>query len=353
MRAAVLQGHAITVEDMPDPVPARGQLLVRPLMTGICGSDLSLRKQMTALEQGLEVEARAGLPKIVPGHEFCAELVEAGPGTETALRPGARLTAVPFTHGHAGPETIGLSPVFSGGLATLCLVDAERTFAVPDGMPADLAALTEPLAVGAHAVNVATRNRAPNVVIGCGPVGLAVILSLRLQGRGPILAADFSAQRRARAAELGADIVVDPAESSPYERWGDLGFKPALMSPLLERELRERPKGCNIFECSGAPGVLGQIIASAPGHAHIIVVGVCPHEEKVTPLEGILRELTVDFSFAYRPAEFTESLAMIAAHPDLAARLITSRLPLAETEDAFDRLSSNPDEVKILITPQH
>ena len=351
MRALTLQGKTFQVTDLPDPSPAAGQLLVRPLFTGICGSDLSLRKQMADLADATPAEAQGQLPIIVPGHEFSGEVIGVAPGTETELKPGDRVTGLPFTHSHDGPACIGLSPFHSGGLATLSCVDAVRSFRVPDGIPDDLAALTEPLSVGLHAVNLANRNEGPNMVIGCGPVGLAVIMSLKIAGRGPILAADFSAERRAVAASLGADIVLDPATDSPYERWSDLGHQPAPMSPLLARDFRGQPHGLNIFECTGAPGVMGQIIQSAPAHSHIIVVGVCPHEEKITPLEGITRELALEFSFAYRPGEFSTALGLIEAHADLAARMITSRQPLASTEAAFDALAKDPHEIKILIDP--
>ncbi|MCA8902456.1 MAG: zinc-binding dehydrogenase, partial [Hyphomonas sp.] len=351
MRAAVLHGNNFRIETLPDPSPAPGQLLVRPLFNGICGSDLSLRKQMAAAFEATPLEAREELPTIIPGHEFSAEIVGIAPGTDTKLKIGDRVTGLPFTITHEGPQGIGLSPGHGGGLATLSCLDASRSYRIPDDVPDDLAALTEPLAVGLHAANLASRNSGPNMVIGCGPVGLAVILALKLAGRGPILAADFSAERRAAAAALGADIVLDPAEGSPYDRWSDVGHVPAPMSPMLERELKGRPPGLNIFEATGAPGVLDQIVKSAPPHAHIVVVGVCPHDETITPLEGILRELTIEFSFAYRPTEFDDALAMIAAHPDQAARLITSRQPLANTEAAFDSLAKNPHEIKILIDP--
>lgn len=351
MRAITLQGSQFRLADLPDPSPTTGQLLVRPLFTGICGSDLSLRKQMAALEAATPEEARDQLPVIIPGHEFSAEIVGIGPDTDTSLKVGNRVTGLPFTHSHDGPACIGLSPLHSGGLASLSCVDAVRSFRVPDAVPDDLAALTEPLSVGLHATNLASRNSGPNMVIGCGPVGLAVILSLKLAGRGPILAADFSAERRAVAASLGADIVLDPATDSPYARWADLGHTPLPMSPLLERDFRGLPPGLNIFECTGAPGVIDQIVKSVPAHAHIIVVGVCPHEEKFTPTEGIVRELTLEFSFAYRPEEFASTLALIEAHPDKAARLITSHQPLANTEAAFDSLAGNAHEIKILINP--
>lgn len=351
MRAAVLQGNSIRIRQMPDPAPTTGQLLVRPLFTGICGSDLSTRKQMAAMAADLAPEAQMQMPEIIPGHEFSAEIVGIAPGTETQLKTGDIITGLPFTHTHEGPQTIGLSPGHGGGLAELSCIDACRSFRVPKSVPHDLAALAEPLSVGLHAANLASRNRAPNVVIGCGPVGLAVILALRLQGRGPILAADFSTKRRHAAGLLGADIVVDPAAESPFARWSDLGLKTLPMSPLLEREFRGLPPGANIFECTGAKGMIDEVMKAAPPHSHIIVAGVCPHEEKVTPLEGILRELTLEFSFAYRPEEFAAALSMIEAHPDKAARLITSRQPLADTEAAFDSLAKNPSEIKILIDP--
>jgi threonine dehydrogenase-like Zn-dependent dehydrogenase len=318
------------------------------LFTGICGSDLSARKQMAALADTMPQDQ---MPAIIPGHEFSAEIVGIAPGTETALRVGDRITGLPFTHTHEGPQTIGLSPGHGGGLAELCCIDAARSFHVPKSVPADLAALTEPLSVGLHAANLARRHRAPHVVIGCGPVGLSVILSLSLQGRGPILAADLSPERRAAAAALGADIVIDPTSESAFGRWSDLGLDPYPMSPLLDREFHGLPPGANIFECTGAPGMIDQVIKGAPPHSHIIVAGVCPHEEKLTPLDGILRELTLEFSFAYRPEEFAEALTMIERHPDKAARLITSRQPLANTEAAFDSLAKNPSEIKILIQP--
>ncbi len=352
MRAAVLQGKSISIRQVPEPSPGPGQLLVRPIFTGICGSDLSTRKQMSATAETLPPEEQAHLPAIIPGHEFSAEVIGIAPGTETRIRTGDIITGLPFTHTHEGPQTIGLSPAHGGGLAEFSCIDACRSFRIPDDVPHDLAALTEPLAVGLHAANLASRNRAPNVVIGCGPVGLAVILSLRLQGRGPILAADLSAERRLAASQLGADMVVDPASDSALAHWADLNLTPYPMSPLLDREFRGLPPGANIFECTGVKGMLDQVVKGAPPHSHIIIAGVCPHEEKLTPLDGILRELTLEFSFAYRPEEFAATLKMIAMHPDKAASLITSRQPLANTEAAFDSLAKNPSEIKILIDPR-
>ncbi len=91
---------------------------------------------------------------------------------------------------------------------------------MPNGLPTERAALTEPMAVGYHAVAKARleKDDAP-LVIGCGPVGLAVIAALKLEGAHPIVAADFSPRRRELAQQMGADVVVDPKEKSPFESW--------------------------------------------------------------------------------------------------------------------------------------
>ena len=121
MRAAVLQGRSITIETRPDPSPGPGQLMVAPFFTGICGSDLHWRERAIA--------DPSGVPPIVPGHEFSAEFLAAGPGVATHFKPGDRLTALPFTysaHAPNGFEVVGLSPNYSGGLATLSCVNADR-----------------------------------------------------------------------------------------------------------------------------------------------------------------------------------------------------------------------------------
>jgi 2-desacetyl-2-hydroxyethyl bacteriochlorophyllide A dehydrogenase len=351
MRAAVLQGSEITIETLPDPSPGAGEILVSPILTGICGSDLHFRSRAIAAEAASAADQYHQLPRIVPGHEFSATVVALGPDTDAPFRPGDRVAALPFTHGDNGFEVIGLSPLRSGGLATLSVVDAERTFLVPDEVPSDLAALAEPLAVGMHAANLANRAAGPNVVIGCGPVGLAVITALKRQGRSPIIAADFSTRRRDAAATIGADIVIDPTEDSPFDHWRDIGFSPNPPSPLLPRLFQGLPDGANVFECVGAPGLIDWVVKSAPRHSHVVVVGVCAHQDKFTPREAIVNELTLDFSFAYRPEEFSAALASIAEDPVRASTLVTSKLPLAETKAAFERLANQPDEIKILIDP--
>jgi threonine dehydrogenase-like Zn-dependent dehydrogenase len=191
MRAAVVQaGGAVEVVDVPEPAPGPGQALVRSLACGICGSDLHVVEMERALGAPGAGAGRAG-PGIVLGHEFSVEVVDLGPGTSAAVAPGALACAVPYLTGAAAPELIGFSPTAPGAFADYLLVDADKLIPVPSDLTPEAAALTEPLAVGRHAADLGRLERGrPAVVVGCGPVGLAVLLALKVDGHGPVLVSD-------------------------------------------------------------------------------------------------------------------------------------------------------------------
>jgi len=128
----------------------------------------------------------------------------------------------------AGAATIGYSSDIPGAFAETILISEAMSLAVPNGLSPEHAALTEPLAVGEHAVAMGDP-QADHVflVIGCGPVGLAVIASLKTRGLGPVVAADYSAERRAAAERMGADRIVDPARVSPTRRGRSSACRPA------------------------------------------------------------------------------------------------------------------------------
>ena len=120
-----------------------------------------------------------------------------------------------------GPDRVGYSNDNVGGYAERMLLSEPLLLEVPNGLAAEHAALTEPLAVGIHAVAKANiQGGEVPLVIGCGPVGLAVIAALKLKGLHPIVAADYSPARRALAEKMGADVVIDPAKDAAVH---DLG----------------------------------------------------------------------------------------------------------------------------------
>ena len=354
MKAVVRRAGALVCTEVEDPVPGHGQALLATLACGICGSDLHAHRFADRLAAAA---AKAGRPPpirpaadLVFGHEFCGRVLGYGPGVPAApFAPGARVIALPYATGPSGRETVGFSHRFPGGYGERVCVDADMLMAAPDEIDDVAAAMVEPLAVGAHAVAEA-RLDADSVamVIGCGPVGLAVITALKARGFGPVVAADFSAARRAAAERLGADVVIDPATESPHERWPGLGLPRSIVERLARQERGERVRTPVVFECVGAPGVLQSIIEGVAPGARVIVVGVCMEEDRFEPMTAINKQLSLRFVAAYSRAEFRQVLLDVAAGR-IAPDALTARAIAPEgAASAFEALA-RADGVKVTI----
>jgi len=347
MRASIFRRGALVVGEAPAPKPDKGQVLVRTLACGICGTDLHA---MQAGHQMLDQWRRAGIKSdltfekdVIFGHEFCAEILDYGPDTPKRFKPGARVTSV--------PGGVGLSNVRSGGYGEQMALTEDLLLEVPNGLPAEHAALTEPMAVGLHAVNLARLGPtdAP-LVIGCGPVGLAVVAALKAAGSGPIVAADFSPRRRNLAAALGADVVVNPADISPYSAWRDLTSTEggaALAGNLLMANSATRT--AVVFECAGVTGVVQQILENVPPNARVILVGACPTMDQFEPMLGTLKEVNLQFSMAYTVGEFAETLRRLADGVIDVAPIVTRTVGLDGVADAVARLANPEEDAKIVI----
>jgi threonine dehydrogenase-like Zn-dependent dehydrogenase len=379
MRAVACRHAELEVIDLPEPVPGRGQVRIEVRRCGICGSDLHARH---GLDAWAELAARAGYDRfgrsdqqVVFGHEFVGEVAEHGPGCRRSSPTGTPVVALPLLRGSHGIDPIGLSAHAAGAYAEQMLVQEALMMPVPNGLTPEVAALTEPMAVGLHAVRRGeVGRRAVAIVIGCGPIGLAVILMLKARGVRTVVASDYSAGRRALAAACGADVVIDPAESSPYtaiERRGQLADMPsALELAVGTREKLERlpvgwwhlwrlgealgaaPKHPVIFECVGVPGVIDDIIDGAPLFSRIVVAGVCVGPDRITPAMAINKEIDLRFVFGYTPLEFRDSLQLLAEGKVDPRPLITGSVGLHGVEAAFAALADPEAHAKILIDPR-
>jgi threonine dehydrogenase-like Zn-dependent dehydrogenase len=341
VRAAIMRGGRIVVDTLPDPEPGHGQVLVRTLACGICGSDLHA---LTHADRMVETAREAGMPQtmdpsrdVVMGHEFCAEILDFGPNTLRTLAVGDRVCSMPLVFHPGGIDAVGYSNDFPGGYGERMVLSEPMLLRVPNGLPTEIAALTEPIAVGVHAVAKAGLSalEAP-LVVGCGPVGLAVVAALSLRRVAPIVAADFSERRRELALHLGAHAAVDPEEL-----------------PAMEAFRREAgARQAVIFECVGVPGMLHQIMRDAPRGARVVVAGVCMEDDRIRPLIGIQKELQLQFVLGYTPQEFAESLRALAEARIDAAPLITGRVDVEGVAGAFGELSRPDRHAKILVEPE-
>jgi threonine dehydrogenase-like Zn-dependent dehydrogenase len=143
------------------------------------------------------VVLREGRLAFVLGHEFCGEVVDHRPGTSLRLGAGTQVVGLPYVTGPAGAEYVGYSNRFPGGFAERMVLTEKLLFAVPHELPSEHAALVEPFAVGAHAVaRAAVPDGSVVVVVGCGPIGLAVVAALKVRGHGPVVGVDPSPVRR-------------------------------------------------------------------------------------------------------------------------------------------------------------
>jgi threonine dehydrogenase-like Zn-dependent dehydrogenase len=355
MRAAVTRGGKLVVGEVGDVTPGSGHVVVRSLAAGICGSDLHALADFghfTGLMGSVGVPALDPTRDCVFGHEFCAEVVDHGPDTAKTLPVGTRVCSVPIVMGGGGVEQIGYSNLFPGALAEYMALQELLLLPVPESLSTELAALTEPLAVGEHAVGLSGLEPGqPSLVVGCGPVGLAVIAALKGRGHGPVLAADFSPTRRHLAEAFGADEVIDPAQVSPHDRWASFGVPKTVMDRAAASMFGTDITDPVIFEAVGVPGMLQSLIADAPPHSRIVVVGVCMHSDTIEPFMAVTKEIELRFSFAYNPAEFAATLQRLGEGVPGADRLVTSTVDLKGAPGAFDALRTPGEHGKILVQP--
>jgi threonine dehydrogenase-like Zn-dependent dehydrogenase len=378
VRAVTCQNAQLELADLPDPRPGKGQVLLEVLRCGICGSDLHARHHCDELagvmaEVGYDEFMRSS-QSVVFGHEFCGTVAEYGPGCRKRIPAGSHTVALPLLRRGDDVHALGLSAAAPGAYAEQVVVEESLLLPVPNGLPPDVSALTEPLAVGWHAVRrseIGKRDVA--IVIGCGPIGLAVISMLKARGVRTIVASDFSAARRSLATRCGADMVVDPSQESPYEAGdrGHLNSLPAGLDLALStmEKLRRlpvpwqhvwravdtlgiKPKRPVVFECVGVPGVIDGIVSSAPLFSRVVVVGVCMGSDKIRPSMAINKEIDLRFVLGYTPLEFRDTLQMLAEGKVNAAPLVTGSVGLGGVESAFDALGSPEEHAKILIDPR-
>lgn len=347
MRAAVMRNWELRVDDIDDPRPGGGQVLTRVRACGICGSDLHLL-QHGAEQLALAAEMAADQPPdpmrmqpfvpdldMVMGHEYCCEVVEVGPGVSN-LSVGDRVVSIPAAFDETGLHGIGFSNRYNGGYAELMVLNELMCIKVPGDLPDELAALTEPLAVGVHAVGKSRIGQGDAaIVLGLGPVGLATLAELKMRGIGPVVCADFSPKRRALAEHLGADVVVDPREEAAIAAWRRVdGSRPLV-----------------IFEAVGVPGMIDQAMRMAPRGTQILVVGVCMPQDHLRPIIGITKELSIQFALGYDPLEFGSALTALAEQKVDLAPMVTGVVELDGVPGAFDELGNPEAHAKLLVRP--
>lgn len=343
MQALVLRGTTLTVEEWARPTPGPGEVLVRVLAAGICGSDVHAAVHLEGIieETGpTSWYADADLTEgLVMGHEFVAEVVEVGPDIRE-WSPGDRVVKAPAraTTRPRPPRMAGAySSELNGAFADYMALWEPTLMAVPENVSVEVAATTEPCSVARHATHegeIAADERV--LIMGAGPIGLMAMLWLKHDGVELVGISDPVAQRRELAASLGADLVLDPSD-------------PAFAGEL-EAGFEAGPDV--VFDCVGIPGIIRQAMDAVRPGGRVVIVGVCMEEDRFLPFVGINKALTIKFSVAYTRDEFAETLAAFSSGAIDTTPLVTRTVDLGELPDEFERIAGGDQlNCKVLVLP--
>ena len=338
----------LRIEDVPAPsTPGEGQVLVRVVTCGICGTDLHeyvAGPIVTPVDPHPLTGARN--PQIL-GHEFAGDVVAVGPGV-TRVTEGDRVAIMPLAYcGHcpycrrglqhlcATMACVGLSHAW-GGMAELATVAEYQIVPLPDDVSYRQGALIEPTAVAAYGVERAGVSPGDRVLVtGAGPIGALAALCARAAGASTVYVSEPNPARRARAEALGVATVLDPT---------------SVDVPEL---LREQSDGLGVdvaIECSGHPNGFAAAVGSLRRRGTLAQTGLFVGEASVEPMLWALNDLTIVGTWCYWVYDFDRIAAQIAAGALPVERVITNNVTLDEAPDAFARLASGTaDEIKVLV----
>jgi (R,R)-butanediol dehydrogenase/meso-butanediol dehydrogenase/diacetyl reductase len=336
MRAVAISGdRSLGIVELAEPDLEPDEVRIAVRYCGICGSDLHMR-DMPAVPAG-----------VVLGHEFMGVIRDTGSAV-TGWAAGDRVVVNPF-------DPCGQCEACGGGLPELCPASMGRAvglgsrygayaesvvapqgslFRLPDEVSDDHGALTEPLAVGLHGVNLARAHpRQPALVLGAGPIGIMTALGLRAKGFEKVAVVEPTEVRRSAVAQLGFPACDVEGEADSVR--DILGGPPSLA-----------------FDCTGHPaGIQAAVNMVAPA-GQIVVIGVPSHPSTVHMAPVATKELLIRGSLAYTAADINEAIERLAAGQIPCADLITTVAPLEQAEQWFAELTSGTTrQIKVLLQP--
>jgi L-iditol 2-dehydrogenase len=328
MRAVVqVDEHRLELKELEPPKAGPGELLLRVVACGICGSDLSSYKR--------------GLFTGVLGHEVAGIVEAIGPGVvgwqlgdPVALTPSTGCGACDQCSSGAYHRCIesltGSGAVRPGGYAELLVAPEGRLRRLPAGLSPEVACLAEPLSVVFHGISrLGPVQGQDAAVLGLGSIGLLACAALGWRGARHVYGVDPVKLRRDLARDLGAEAVFGRASDARAE----------LDSPPL------------ILECSGRPEALQQAIDLVAPGGTVVLLGIAIAEVPVIPVFWITREVTVIGSINSRLEDFEEALRLLEAKPEI-GRIVTKRISLEEVPETFELLLQPKDVGKVVVDPR-
>jgi 2-desacetyl-2-hydroxyethyl bacteriochlorophyllide A dehydrogenase len=321
----------VRVDQVAQPSPGENDVVVKVKACGICGSDLSY------IKMGGIMRKPGGVTPI--GHEAAGEVVTVGSAVK-GLAAGQHVVINPMNTpsfiGSGGPE---------GAFTDEVLVRDARVgdslLPIPDDLPFEVAALTEPLAVALHGVNRAQAKAGDKVVVfGCGPIGLSMVLWLVDRGVTDAVALDLADERLERAKALGARAVINPAKENVRERLRELHG--------TGRVLNREAVGTDAFiDAAGAPSILNDVVRMAKFQSRLVVTAAYMKPVEFDLGAMLTTEMTLTTAVGY-PTEMPQVVAALPRLRDKAGSLISHRYPFGRVIEAL-AVAGTPASAKVMI----
>lgn len=318
MRALLFKavGQQLAVETLPDPEPGEGEVVVRVSRCGVCGTDLH-----STSGHGMTLPANSQL-----GHEYGGEVVAVGKGVER-FKVGDHLSALPVVGcGQCEACKTGIDVLcstwksYGGGLAEYARVSERGATKLPQTVSLADSALVEPLAVGCRAVRLANPAKDAKVlIIGPGPIGLAVLFWLRERGVENVVLLASTGRRRELAGRMGAPSFLVESDTAADEIREVLGGAPDL-----------------VFEAAGVPGVFGRAIELVRPQGTIIGLGFCMQPDPIVPAMALMRDVTIRWSIIYTREDYAACAEALGRSGDLARAMVTDTVGMEAAPAAFE-----------------
>jgi (R,R)-butanediol dehydrogenase / meso-butanediol dehydrogenase / diacetyl reductase len=332
MRVVNIHGvDDVRLDPVDAPAPGSKDVVVQVKACGICGSDL------TYIKIGGIHRRPGGVTPI--GHEAAGEVISVGADVK-GVAVGQRVVINPMMTssyvGSGGPEG-----AFTEELLIRDARVGESLLPIPEDLPYDVAALTEPLAVALHGVNRAEVKSGDKVaVFGCGPIGLSMVLWLIDRGVTDVVALDLSAERLERAKAIGARAIINPAKEDVRARLLELHGSARVFS-------RESVGTDAYIDAAGAPNLLSDIVKMAKFHSRLVVTAAYMKPVLLDLGAMLTTEMTITTAVGY-PTEMAEVIASLPRLRDKARSLISHRFPFDRVIEAIG-VAGTPASAKVMV----
>jgi (R,R)-butanediol dehydrogenase/meso-butanediol dehydrogenase/diacetyl reductase len=323
------------LDTVAPPEVGPNDVLMRVGACGICGSDLGYIRRGGVGRRMASDEAPVPL-----GHEAAGVVIEAGSAVK-GIKPGMRVALNPMTP--SGAIGSGASEgAFTEGLLVRGAQAGVTLYPMPDGMDFEVAALVEPLSVSLHGIHrgqVQPGDKA--VVFGAGPIGLGMVLWLRIIGVTDVVSVDLSPRRLERARSLGATATIVAGDGSLRKGLAELhGRTHTQLGDLVGTDV--------YFDAAGARTIVPSVISMAKPDARLVITAVYSQPVEIDLAHFLTREMHITSAMG-SPTEFPEVIDMLAQHGDVARKMISNRLGFDDIISALD-VARSLESGKVMIT---